>query len=419
MNFRAALQRTARGAARLVALREGLLAALPAALTVSLLLLATQPAYRTLINGDNGKRFYAYQGLAQDVQTAELAALSPDLTAEQRQVALDRALSSATNPSQFKSLDVVEHKGAARLATVAELLQQGTPASLRAASFEAIQLGSQADEQARRLSEQYVRALTSMRWFLIGTAVITGVLSMLLIVRALALWRAERHRHARREARQREALQLASHELRRPLQSLLLASDLLRHADTAERQQHLLSLIEDSAAQLASRADLTRLNDLYLDVALRLEDVDLRAVLRSFASGRVTVTVPAEPLMWAVDRDRLRQVVENVVENALTYTAGPVEVALHGANGTPVITVRDHGPGLSPDQLHAVFLPHDRGPLGRRDGHGLGLPLARRYARAHGGDVSLTAAAGGGLIATIHLGEPPAPLAEPRRPTLF
>jgi signal transduction histidine kinase len=405
--------------APLLALREVLLAALPAALTVALLLLATQPAYQALLNGNNGKRFYGYQGLVQDVQTAELASLSPDLSAAQKRAALDRALSSAMNPGQFKALDVVERGGEARLSVVAALLQRNTRASLRAASLEAIELGAQADQRALKLNVEFIGALTSMRKSLICTAVGTGVLSMLLVARGLVLWRVERRRQASREARQREALQLASHELRRPLQSLLLASDLLRHADTPERQQQLLSLIEDSATQLASRADLTRLNDLYLDVTLHVEATDLGSILRPFTSTRVSVSLPTQPLRWPVDPNRLRQIVENLVDNALKYTDGPVDVTLSEVNGAPVIRVRDHGPGLSPEQLHTVFLPYERGPRGLRDGHGLGLPLVRRYARAHGGDVYLTPALGGGLVATLQLGDPPAPLAEPGRDSRF
>ncbi|PNY82971.1 sensor histidine kinase [Deinococcus koreensis] len=408
-----------RGVPPALAWREALLAALPALLTIALLSLATQPAYRALINGNNGARLYAFQGLVQDVQSYQIASLSPEISPRKRLEFHDRALSSARTPTQFTGLAEIESYGEARLAQVAHYLEQDTPESRAAASLEAIRLGRQADEQAKAVIRRYVGALTQLRRTLLGTALVTGLMSMLLIARALLMWRAERERRSRREARQREALHLASHELRRPLQSLLLASDLLRHADTPERRQHLLGLIEDSAAQLASRADLTRLNDLYLDVTLRVSSTDLRPLLRRLASARVQVEVPSQPVTWLVDPDRLLQIVENLVENALKYTDGLVEVRLQEVGGAPEISVRDRGPGLSESQLETVFLPYERGPRGLRGGQGLGLPLVRRYARAHGGDVSLAPAPGGGLIATVRLGEPASSLTEPRRPTLF
>src|SRR5699024_4016657 len=143
-----------------------------------------------------------------------------------------------------------------------------TPDASALAAREAVALSAQASQYAKAMEGRYVAALLLMRRVLLGTALVTGLLSVTSALRALLLWRSEMYRRARREARQREALSLASHELRRPLQSLLLASDLLRHAETQEQRTHLLALIEDGAAQLASRADLTRLNDLYLDVTL-------------------------------------------------------------------------------------------------------------------------------------------------------
>lgn len=440
-----------------VRVREGLLAALPALLTALLLLLATQPAYETLIQRGSGWTPYAYQGLVQDVQAYQLARLDPTVSEEERRLRYEMALSSALTPTQFTQLDAVEQRGEARLSRVAALLRENTPQSVAEAAREAVRLNAQAGDFAGETRVQYVRALEDLRRALVATAVATGLLSMLLTGRALLLWRAERERRARREARQREALSLASHELRRPLQALLLASDLLRQADTPEQRQHLLSLIEDSAAQLANRADLTRLQDLYLDVTLRVTRPDLRALVGRVAGGRVTVHLPGEPVVWPVDAGRVRQILENLVENALKYTSGPVEVTLGTAGGRPEITVRDAGPGIPAELRERVFLPYERGPRGlipdgvdalesaeqseeqktrdgeggRRsgaapnlraskqsritEGRGLGLALVRRYARAHGGDVTLEDAPGGGTLARVTLGEPPLVDEPPRR----
>jgi signal transduction histidine kinase len=400
-----------------VRVREVVLAALPALLTVVLLLVATQPTYRTLLERGDGWSLYAYQGLAQDVGQYQVARLDPALSDAERRDIRDIALSSLNNPGQFEHLEEVERQGDARLAEVRALLLGDTPASVAAAVRRAIQLNAQAESLSNALGEEYLGAFASMRRTLLLTALATGVLSMLLILRALLLWRAERERRARREARQREALSLASHELRRPLQALLLASDLLRQADTPEQRQQLLGMIEDSALQLASRADLSRLSDLYLDVTLRVARTDLRLPVGRMAGGRVTAHVPGAPVAWPVDADRLRQIIENLVENAVKYTSGPVEVTLSLPGDQPEITVRDHGPGIPAGLRAQMFLPYERGPRGLTPGQGgsqgLGLSLARRYARAHGGDVALEDAPGGGTLARLTLGEPP--LAEERR----
>ncbi|ANE43035.1 histidine kinase [Deinococcus puniceus] len=399
---------------RTVTAREVLLAALPALLTVLLLTLVTRPAYTKLLENDNGWSPYAYQGLVQEILNYQVARLDPAQPAEELPDVRDRALSSAGNPGQFTSLARVESYGDARLATVNRLLQEDTPESVAAAGAEAILLNSQANNFGQETGVAYFRAFSDMRFALIGAAVVTGLLSMLLTVRALWLWRTERERRSLREARQREALNLASHELRRPLQKLMLASDLMRHADTPEQRQHLLALIEDSATQLASRADLTRLNDLYLDVTLKVMRTDLRPLVRraAEAGGRVTAQVPDVPLIWPVDVNRTRQVIENLVENALKYTNGPVELTLGERSGQPELDVRDFGPGIAPELREQVFLPYERGPRGLTEGHGLGLSLVRRYARAHGGDVTLhTPEDGAGTLVRVRFGTPL--LAEP------
>ncbi|ACO45220.1 putative histidine kinase, classic; putative membrane protein [Deinococcus deserti VCD115] len=401
---------------RPVLIRETALALLPALLTLGLLLMATQPAYRTLIENERDWSPYEYRALAQDLQTYQIARLDPTVSVDERQRSWLRALSSTGTPGQFTDLGSVESFGEARLESINRDLQLNTDLSIRRAIMTALRLNAQADTYATKISEKAIDALQRLRFALILAAGLTGLMSLLLITRALLMWRAERERRSRREARQREALSLASHELRRPLQSLLLASDLLRHAQSAEQRQHLLSLIEDSVVQLDSRADLTRLNDLYLDVILRVQRTDLRLLVQRLAARRVDVCVPETPLIWPVDANRVRQVLENLVENALKYTTGLVEVQLRLVGNRPEITVRDYGPGIPPALIERVFLPYERGPQGLDDGHGLGLALVRRYARAHGGDVCLSHAPDGGLIATVRLGEPSTLLSELSRP---
>ncbi|MDK2011086.1 MULTISPECIES: sensor histidine kinase [unclassified Deinococcus] len=393
-------------------LRELLLALLPLLATVTLLALATQPAYIALTNGGKGLSPYAYQGLVQDVLQYRVALVNPQATPEEREVRYQQALSSASNRPQFILIDSIEAQGEFRLLNVRRALERRTRSGAERAADEAIALNNLVRDFSADQGAAYERAFLELRRALIGSAVFSGLLSLVLILRSLLLWRADRLRAQRREDRQREALRLASHEMRRPLQALLLAADALRSARDEGMQQRLLTQIEDSAAQLASRADLTRLNDLYLDVTLRVQPTDLGELVRRFSSSRVHVTAPS-PLVWPVDANRVRQMLENLVENAVKYTQGTVEVTLDAPGGAPRVQVRDHGPGISDELRGRVFLPYERGPQSLGPGSGLGLPLVRRYAHAHGGDVMLNHAPGGGLLITLTFGQAVTQVAAP------
>ncbi|MCD0169844.1 HAMP domain-containing sensor histidine kinase, partial [Deinococcus sp. 23YEL01] len=348
------------GPARLLLLaRELLLAVLPGLLTTAVLLATTLPAYNALKNTGTGWTPYAYQGFAQDVLQYQVSR-HPDVPAEDRERIRLRALSSALNRAQFGLLDDVERLGERRLSVVARNLQEDTDTSAARAVQEALGLSAQATEYAKGLGSRYEQELLRLRSALIGTSALTGLLSALLILRALLMWRGEHLRTRQREERQIEALNLASHEMRRPLQTLLLASDLLRRAETPDQQQRLLSMIEDSASQISNRADLGRLKDLYLDVTLNPQRTDLRPLLRRFSAERVHVVTADAPVPWPVDAGRFRQMIENLVENALKYTDGVVEVSLGTPGGRPQVQVRDFGPGMSAELQGRVFEPYER-----------------------------------------------------------
>jgi len=90
-----------------------------------------------------------------------------------------------------------------------------------------------------------------------------------------------------------------------------------------------------------------------------------------------------------LDRRRLDIVVANLVGNALRHGAPPVEVVLRQENGTVVLTVTDHGPGIPADVLPKVFDRFTKADTARArsGGSGLGLSIARENARLHGGDI--------------------------------
>ena len=101
----------------------------------------------------------------------------------------------------------------------------------------------------------------------------------------------------------------------------------------------------------------------------------------------------------------LKALVANLVGNALKY-AGDAEVTLARVDGHAVIEVRDHGPGIDPDDLDHLFEPFFRGERSRnRDtgGIGLGLSSVRGVARAHGGDATIANHPDGGALARVTL----------------
>jgi two-component system OmpR family sensor kinase len=114
----------------------------------------------------------------------------------------------------------------------------------------------------------------------------------------------------------------------------------------------------------------------------------------------------------AGDPDRLRQVVDNLVANAVRYapTGSPIEVVVAPGTDEVTVEVRDHGPGVEPAERERVFEPFYRSDFARarRDGGaGLGLAIVSAIVGAHGGEVGVRPTPGGG--ATFWFSVPSAP----------
>jgi signal transduction histidine kinase len=202
----------------------------------------------------------------------------------------------------------------------------------------------------------------------------------------------------------RDLVANASHELRTPLGALrarlenlvdgVEAVDSAALADTLAQVERLGDLVE----QLL---DLSRLEAGAVPLELRhVRALDLfREVVddwRAPAAAR-GVSLEFASLPWdvhvTVDPDRMRQVLGNVVANAIRHSpeGGRVVLKARGSNGAPVLEVLDEGPGIPPEELERVFerfYRSDRARSADAGGAGLGLAIARWIVELHGGTIS-------------------------------
>lgn len=223
------------------------------------------------------------------------------------------------------------------------------------------------------------------------------------------------------ELRLRRFLADASHELRTPLTSIRGYAEMLRRGAERSPQDAALARrrIEEETVRMSMLVDdLLLLARLDQGRPLERQPVDLEVIARdAFADARAvapgrTMTLNAEDRVTVAGDDlRLRQVVGNLVRNALVHTpAGtPIEIGLSRSNGHAVLTVVDHGPGLPSEAASRAFEPFYRGDQGRsrdRGGSGLGLSIVAAVVAAHHGEVHVSETQGGGATFAVEL--PPA-----------
>lgn len=254
------------------------------------------------------------------------------------------------------------------------------------------------------------RALTQLAVSVTAAAV--------LAVAALVLWRMGRKADRieaqlardRRLAALGEMSAVLGHELRNPLAALKGHAQLVverlepeaRARKSAERVVH-----EATRMELLMR----RVLDFVRTGTVELRPTDPSAVARAAAEhlprdehaprDLVRLELEQAPPSWDLDRERLEQVLENLLENALQAGPdGPIELSCRLDGDHLVYTVRDHGPGFPDGELDAVFEPFR---THRVQGTGLGLAIARRIVEAHRGRIAAENAPGGGALVRVTL----------------
>jgi len=217
---------------------------------------------------------------------------------------------------------------------------------------------------------------------------------------------------------QQQLLRDVSHELRSPLARLQVALELARQrgdsrVDTelnrieteAERLNELIGQVLTLARMDAGYRELDRHET---DLCQLLEDVVADAQFEAQSRQSRIVIEKTTNCTLAVDESLLRSAIENIVRNAVKYTAAntPVEIKLEAAPDTISLTIRDHGAGVPDERLADLFKPFVRLSEARdRDsgGYGLGLAIAERAIHLHGGRIHARNCTDGGLSITIEL----------------
>jgi two-component system sensor histidine kinase MprB len=209
---------------------------------------------------------------------------------------------------------------------------------------------------------------------------------------------------------QRQLVADASHELRTPLTSLRTNLELLARGqptDPAERQQVLLELVgqmERLSTLVGDLIDLARDEEATVPV----EDVRLDQIVDDAITDmrgrypRVRFEAALDRTTVRGIRPRIARAVTNLLDNAGKWSpaGGVVEVTVHGGE----VSVRDHGPGVAPEDAPRVFDRFWRASSARSlPGSGLGLSIVKDVAESHGGSVTLEHASGGGARFRLRL----------------
>ena len=217
----------------------------------------------------------------------------------------------------------------------------------------------------------------------------------------------------------------ASHEMKTPLMVLRagveralihpgIPAEILQSLDETLAQINQMSEMVENLLTLA-RADEGR-------APLAVEECDLRDLITDVAEttgmlgegSGITVTseIPASPIMMAVDRHRIREMLLNLVTNAIKYTpaGGTVGVSLAREDGSVIFTVSDTGIGIAAGDLPHIFdrfwrADPARSRTGERPGTGLGLAITKWIAEAHGGSITVQSRPGRGSVFTVRLPE--------------
>jgi len=230
---------------------------------------------------------------------------------------------------------------------------------------------------------------------------------------SLAIDNARLYRESQQAVQAREeVLAIVSHDLRNPLNAVMLAASLLQTSDKiAPDDREQLEIIDISAQRMKrlieDLLDVTRLDggkQLPIDPA----PLDVQSLFEEtyelFKSQAATASITLQcqapknvPPVYA-DRHRVLQVLSNLIGNAMKFTppGGMIACRAESQDGKVLIAVSDNGPGIPPENLGDIFNPYWQAKRTARLGAGLGLPIAKGIVESHGGRIWVESTPGDG-----------------------
>ena len=211
-----------------------------------------------------------------------------------------------------------------------------------------------------------------------------------------------------------------SHEIRTPLNGVLGMAQAMARDELSDRQRERLTVVRQAGetllALLNDLLDLSRIEAGRLELEDGLIDIEslmtgVQATFTTLASEKdVSFQLAVSPKalgLWRGDPTRVRQVVYNLVSNAVKFTArGEVRVAVRREAGALVFEVADTGPGIAEERLGSLFhkfVQEDASTTRRYGGSGLGLAICRELATLMGGEVGVVSSVGEGSTFTVRL----------------
>ncbi|HEX3477479.1 MAG TPA: HAMP domain-containing sensor histidine kinase [Kofleriaceae bacterium] len=266
-----------------------------------------------------------------------------------------------------------------------------------------------AASSAHRLAARAQLTVLATTALSIALAIALAVLSSRRLASQYARSRAAAETARRATAARDELVAVVSHDLRNPLATITMGADLLHELDGNPRSRPHVAAIGNAARQMQhlieQLLDAARLEHGTLELALaRCEVGDVLGAAHSLFQVRaveagVVLTATAEPgVAVTADRERVVQVLSNLIANALKFTPRGGRIAVTAGRDGPRVRfeVTDTGPGIADDQIARLFERYWKGRSSPRGGLGLGLYICKQLVAAHGGELGVRSRLGEG-----------------------
>lgn len=218
------------------------------------------------------------------------------------------------------------------------------------------------------------------------------------------------------QQKQKKFIDSVTHEIRTPLTNIIGYADLSGRVNEEEQRKKYFSYIIDESKRLLNMVnnllDLSQLNQYEFSVTRKetdLKNIVMKAVeLMKDRAGKFGIAIDCrlEDIRACVDEEKIKQVIINIIDNAIKYSEGSlINVKLWRDQGV-FIEIRDNGIGIPKDDIESITEPFyrvDKSRSRKLGGNGLGLSICMEIIDAHGGNLDIDSPEGEGTIVTISL----------------